>query len=155
MRDLERIAGTGEGNQTSTTSGGSAGWRSVRVGPVGSRSQSTKATPALNYRAEFVTCVIPDTTPRSVRVLYSGSGLDNGKTSIGVTSVIAKRVPNLAWPSWIFRDADAAELMAEEDADLFAEETDVTALIEILVPAGGRPSVVRYHYPEASGAFHA
>ena len=28
--------GTGEGNQTSTTSGGSAGWRSVRVRPVGS-----------------------------------------------------------------------------------------------------------------------
>ena len=65
--------------------------------------------------------------------------------------MIAKRVPNLAWPSWIFHDADAAELMTEEDADLFAEEADVIALIEI--PPG--PSVVRYHYPEAPGAFRA
>jgi hypothetical protein len=67
----------------------------------------------------------------------------------------AKRVPPLNWPSRLFRDIGAAALMMEDEEGLFAEEADIAAQIEILIPAGVNTAIVRYSYPEQAGGPHA
>jgi hypothetical protein len=66
-----------------------------------------------------------------------------------------KGVPSLNWSSRLFCDVGAAELMAEDDVDLFAEEADIAAEVEIIVPGGMSPAIVSYHYPEQVGGLHA
>ncbi len=57
-----------------------------------------------------------------------------------------QRVRNLNWLSALFRDVSAAELAAEDDGNLFAEEADIAAQIEVLGLGGINPPIVRYSY---------
>jgi|HubBroStandDraft_5_1064220.scaffolds.fasta_scaffold3162091_1 hypothetical protein len=67
----------------------------------------------------------------------------------------AKRVPKLSWSPCLFCDAEPPEVTDEDDADLFAEEADLTAEIEIVVPGGPKPAIVRYHYRQQAAGLHA
>jgi len=60
------------------------------------------------------------------------------------------RVPDLNWPSRLFRDVGDNLLTDDDDADSFAEEADLLAAVEALAIGNQRIFAVRYRYLEGA-----